>query len=63
MSELIDRKEAAARLKIGIVTLDRLRKAGKIPYLQIGALIRFTAEGIEECIENLKVSTEAAKHG
>jgi excisionase family DNA binding protein len=56
MPELLDRKQAAAQLKIGVITLDRLRKAGKIPYIKIGALIRFTPEDIEKCIENLKVS-------
>jgi excisionase family DNA binding protein len=55
MPELISRKEAAEALKIGVITLDRLRKAGKIPYVQIGHLIRFTPEDITKCIENLKV--------
>ena len=56
MPELLDRKQAAQLLKIGIITLDRLRKAGKIPYIQIGHLIRFTYADIEKCIENLRVS-------
>jgi len=56
MPELLDRKQAAQLLKIGIITLDRLRKAGKIPYIRIGALIRFTYADIEECIQNLRVS-------
>jgi len=55
--ELLDRKQAANLLKIGVITLDRLRKAGKIPYIKIGHLIRFTPEDIENCIKNLKVST------
>jgi len=57
MSELIDRKQAADLLKIGVCTFDRLRKAGKIPYIKIGALIRFTTQDIENCIKNFKVST------
>jgi len=58
MPELLDRKQAAEQLKIGIITLDRLRKAGKIPFIKIGSLIRFTPEDIETCIKNLKVSAK-----
>jgi predicted site-specific integrase-resolvase len=56
MPELIDRKTAAEKLGIGVITLDRLRKAGKLDYVQIGHLIKFTPEQIEKCIEILKVS-------
>lgn len=59
MPELIDRKTAAEMLKIGVATLDRLRKSGKIPYVQIGHLVRFTPEDIEVCIKNFKVKTPA----
>jgi len=57
MPGLLDRKQTAELLKIGVITLDRLRKAGKIPYIKIGSLIRFTPEDIDNCIKNLKVST------
>jgi len=56
MPELLDRRQAANLLKVGVITLDRLRKAGKLSYVKIGGLIRFTPEDIENCIKNLKVS-------
>ena len=49
---LIDKKTAATLLGVSVVTVDRLRKDGSLPYRQIGGLIRFTPEDISNCVNN-----------
>lgn len=39
---------------LGRVTLWRLRKAGKLPYRQIGARIRYGQDDIDAFLENVK---------
>ena len=52
MSSLLSRAEAAERLGISHDTLDRLRKDGRIAYIQStpGGRVRFTEEAIAEYI-------------
>lgn len=50
MSELLTRAEAAERLHISTDTLDRLRKGGKIAYVQHvkGGKVWFTENALQE---------------
>ena len=48
---LLDKKNAAFILGISPVTLDRYRKQGKLPFKQIGGLVKFTPEDIAAFIE------------
>jgi excisionase family DNA binding protein len=38
------KKEAAARLGCSTVTIDKLRRQGKLPCHRVGALVKFTDE-------------------
>jgi len=49
---LLDKKAAAAALKISTVTLDRLRKTGELPFRKIGSQIRFLPQDLETYINN-----------
>jgi excisionase family DNA binding protein len=42
MSSLFTKREAAARLGCSVVTIDKLRRKGDLPYRKIGALVKFT---------------------
>lgn len=45
----------AKALKLSLSTMGRLRKEGKIPFIQLGAQIRYTPELVEEIIKTLTV--------
>lgn len=47
MSKLLTKSEAAKFLGISITTFDRLRKAGKIPVVNIGRGVKVRNEDIE----------------
>ena len=49
--EVYDKKQAASILKISVVTLDRLWKAGLLTHRRIGAQVRFLPEDIKEYLE------------
>jgi hypothetical protein len=55
LPKLIDRQQVSEILKIGILSVDRLRKSGKLPYKKLGRLIRFAPEDVEQCLRNLQV--------
>ena len=46
-----DRKEAAQRLGISVVTLDRQLAKKRMPHLRIGRRVLFTAELLEKFIQ------------
>jgi excisionase family DNA binding protein len=48
---LLSKIETAERLNISLRTLDTRIKAGSIPFLKIGKLIRFIPSDIEKFIE------------
>jgi len=52
---LLDKIETAERLNISLRTLDTRIKAGTIPFLKIGKLIRFIPSDIEKFIEAHKI--------
>ena len=52
---VLDKKDVAERLGISVVSLDRLRRRGVLPYRQIGRLVRFLQEDIDKYLENAKV--------
>ena len=52
VTELLDKKAAAAVLKISTVTLDRLRQTGELPFRKIGSQIRFLPQDLEAYINN-----------
>lgn len=49
--EIIDGKELMKRLGISEPTLIRWRKKGKIPYIQLGATIRYRYQSVLEALE------------
>jgi excisionase family DNA binding protein len=50
VAELLDKRAAAALLKISVVTLDRLRHCGELPYRKIGSQIRFLPSDLDRYI-------------
>lgn len=48
--ELLNEREASARLGVNRVTLFRLRKQGRIAYVKIGPLVRYEPEAIERFV-------------
>ncbi|MBL8179979.1 MAG: helix-turn-helix domain-containing protein [Blastocatellia bacterium] len=50
-STTFDRKEAARRLGISVVTLDRLIAKRRIPHARIGRRVLFTQSMIDSMIE------------
>ncbi|MEJ7863414.1 MAG: helix-turn-helix domain-containing protein [Pyrinomonadaceae bacterium] len=46
-----DRKEAALKLGISVVTLDRELAKGKMPHFRVGRRVLFTQELLEKYIE------------
>jgi len=53
---LLNKQQAAEILGIAPVTVDRLRKSGKLKYRQIGAKIRFLEKDITDFIEKSVVN-------
>ena len=49
---LLTTEEAAALLKIGPATLQRLARAGKIPALKIGKLWRYRKSDLDEWLKS-----------
>jgi excisionase family DNA binding protein len=48
--QALNRREAAARLGVAVVTVDRLVAKGELPHFKVGKCIRFTAQDISEFI-------------
>jgi excisionase family DNA binding protein len=47
---LLTPKELAARLKISAVTVRRLLKARKLPYIQVGSRVRFNLSDVMQTL-------------
>ena len=47
MQNYLDKKIVAETLGISIVSVDRLRKSGKLPYRQVGGLVKFLPQDLE----------------
>ena len=52
---LLDKVETAQRLRISLRTLDNRIKAGTIPFVRLGKLVRFIPSDIEKFIEAHKI--------
>jgi len=52
---LLDKIETAERLRISLRTLDNRIKAGTIPFVRLGKLVRFIPCDIEKFIEAHKI--------
>jgi excisionase family DNA binding protein len=52
---LLDKIETAQRLRISLRTLDNRIKAGTIPFVRLGKLVRFIPSDIEKFIEAHKI--------
>jgi excisionase family DNA binding protein len=52
---LLDKIQAAERINISLRNLDNRIKAGTIPFVKIGRLVRFIPSDIEKFIEAHKV--------
>jgi excisionase family DNA binding protein len=48
---LFDNQKAAEQTGVSTVTIDRLRRTGKMPYRKLGNLVRFLPQDIESFIE------------
>ncbi|MDR0587283.1 MAG: helix-turn-helix domain-containing protein [Treponema sp.] len=55
---LFTKKQAAERLGCSTVTIDKLRRLGKLPCHKIGALVKFTQEDIDEFVERSAVPAQ-----
>ena len=53
MDDLLDKKQAAAILKISTVTLDRLRQSGLLSCRKIGGQIRFLPEDLRTYLDRV----------
>jgi excisionase family DNA binding protein len=54
--KLLDVKEVAELLGVSMVTVHRMKREGKIPYIKIGGSLKFDREDIYKWIESLKQS-------
>jgi excisionase family DNA binding protein len=52
---LLDKIQAAQRINISLRNLDNRIKAGTIPFVKIGRLVRFIPRDIEKFIEAHKI--------
>lgn len=57
--QLMTRDEAAQQLRVSVISLDRLRKAGKIPHRKIGGRVFFGSNDISDFLEACRVSAQA----
>ena len=58
---LLTKDQAAELLNISVVSVDRLRKAGYLPFRKIGSFIRFLPVDIENFIQNSAAGGEKLK--
>jgi len=56
---LLSREQSAKRLEISTRNLDYLRKAGKLPFIQIGRRILFAPIDLQEFIETRRIPASA----
>jgi excisionase family DNA binding protein len=55
LSNLLSKAQAADRLNISLRTLDYKLKAGLLPHVRMGKLVRFIPSDIEKFIEAHKI--------
>jgi len=53
---LMSKNEVCERLGYSVATIDRLRKAGKLPYRKIFNSVRFIEQDIEDFINNSRAT-------
>jgi excisionase family DNA binding protein len=51
---LLTPKELAARLKVSAVTVRRMLKAQKLPYIQVGSRVRFNLSDVLQTLPKFK---------
>lgn len=49
---LLTSKEVAKQIGCSKITIERLQKAGKIPFVRIGRLVRYSRDAIDRWIES-----------
>jgi excisionase family DNA binding protein len=54
-SNLLNKKTAAEVLNVSLRTLDNHIKAGRLPFVKLGKLVRFIPSDIEKFIEAHKI--------
>jgi len=54
--KLLKKNDVSKSLGISCVTIDRLRRSGKLPYRKIGKMVRFLEQDIESFIINSKAT-------
>ncbi len=59
MKQLLTRKEAAARLRIGVRTLHKLVAAGEIVPVRLGRSVRFTLDELVRYVVQLQATARA----
>jgi excisionase family DNA binding protein len=55
MPILFTKREVAERLGCSTVTVDKLRRLGKLPYRKIGALVKFTEADLSAFLDRSAV--------
>jgi excisionase family DNA binding protein len=60
------KQEAAEKLKVSTITIDRNRRTGKLPYHKIGSRVVFTQEDLDKflklCAAHSGVKTNGEDH-
>jgi excisionase family DNA binding protein len=54
LPKLINRQQVSEILSVGVISVDRLRQSGKLPYIKVGRLVRFEYQDVIQCLENLR---------
>lgn len=57
----IDIKGMATVTGVSIPTLNRLKKAGKLPHHKIGGRVLFTSDDVEQFLSSCKVSIQEVR--
>lgn len=55
VDELLTRQEAAALLKVSLVTLDTWVRQGKVPAMRIGRKVRFQKSAVEKSLKKIQL--------
>ena len=59
---LLDKKDLAARWKCSVSKIDKMIRAGELPFVKIGSLVRFLLEDIEDIERNGVVKFVGTTH-
>jgi len=52
---IFNKKQAAKELKVSTITVDRLRREGKMPYHKIGSRVIFTSDDLDNFLNSCAV--------